>query len=67
MNEVEHIIKTATRISHRPTVQLCLHPKYTAERLIDAHLRSLGIHPGVSFPYSRAVSYTHLDVYKRQG
>jgi hypothetical protein len=47
----EHIIETAARIGHCPSVQLGLHPKYPSPRLggVDGP-RDTGIHQCVSFP-----------------
>ena len=55
IDQVEHIIETAARIGHRPTVQLGLHPKYPRPRLrgVDGP-RDTGIHQCVSFPVNVA-------------
>jgi hypothetical protein len=51
IDQVEHIIETAARIGHCPSVQLGLHPKYPSPRLggVDGP-RDTGIHQCVSFP-----------------
>ena len=50
MNKVEHIIETTVRISHRPTVQFRLHPKYSRPRRLRVDRpRNTRIHKCVSF------------------